>query len=110
MDALAQPVCPCCRRPLGRASTARDLAFLALPGNSRNAGPVLDLLANAWPRPISTAVLVEHVYAARPNGEPDTAIKSIQVTIVHLRRRLAPFGWTITDGRSGGYRLERAAG
>lgn len=111
MDALAQPVCPCCRRPLGRALTAKDLHFLALalPANGRVTGPLLDLLVVAWPRAISTTVLVEHVYATRPNGEPDTGIKSVQVAIGHLRRRLAPHGWTVTDGRRGEYRLERVS-
>ena len=110
MDALAKPLCPCCRRPLEQALTARDFRFLMLPGNARVAGPLLELLTGAWPRSISMAALVEHVYAARPNGEPDTAVESVRITIWHLRRRLAPYGWTITDGRKGsGYRLERLA-
>lgn len=109
MDALAQAFCPCCHRPLGRTLAASELSFLALalPANSRVTGPLLDLLCDGRPRKIE--VLVEHVYASRPNGEPNCGVKSIQVAIVHLRRRLAPYGWTITDGRRGGYRLERVA-
>lgn len=110
MDALAQPVCPCCRRPLGRVLTASELPFLAQPASSYVAGPVIDLLAAAWPRAIPAAALLEHVYAGRPNGEPDSANKCIQVTIGRLRRRLASYGWTITDGRRGSYRLEKVAG
>jgi hypothetical protein len=107
---MAQPVCPCCHRPLGRALTASELPFLARPTSGYVIGPVLDLLAAAWPRAIPAAALLEHVYAGRPNGEPDSASKCIQVTIGRLRRQLAPYGWTISDGRLGGYRLERVAG
>jgi DNA-binding winged helix-turn-helix (wHTH) protein len=108
MDALAKPLCPCCLRPLAEKLTARDFRFLELPGNASVAGPLLELLAAAWPRSISKQALIDHVYGDRPDGGPDTASDCIRMTIWNLRRRLAPFGWTISDSRKGGgYRLER---
>jgi hypothetical protein len=107
MDAPVHGICPCCRRPLEAALSAPELCFVALPPNSSVARPLLELLAATWPRPVAAAVLVEQIYAARPNGEPEYAMKSVQVAIVYLRRRLKPLGWTITDGRRGSYRLER---
>lgn len=108
MDALAAPLCPCCLRPLGKRLSARQLPFLARPANATIARPVLQLLARAWPRPVPLAYLVEHAYAMRPDGGPESAAKCVQVTISRLRRQLAPYGWTISDAwGSGAYRLER---
>jgi hypothetical protein len=107
-DAHAQPLCPCCRRPLDRLD-ARQLAHLPFSRNATVAPLLLSILAHAWPRFVACETLVEYVYQARPNGEPETAAKSIQTTIVHLRQRLAPYGWTISDARASGYRLERVA-
>jgi DNA-binding response OmpR family regulator len=109
MDARA-PICPCCRRPLDEAVAVRDLVYIKVPPNSRVGARLLSILITAWPREISCSVLVEHVYASEPNGEPEWAEKSVQVTIGHLRRRLQAYGWTISDSRGGGYRLQRMAG
>lgn len=106
MDALLR-LCPCCGQPIERELEARDLSAIPLPCNSSVARPLIELLGKAWPRAVSTAQLIEHAYATRPDGGPEYAVKSVHVTIMRLRRRLMRHGWTITDARRGGYRLER---
>jgi hypothetical protein len=81
-----------------------------LPPNSRVAIPVMNILARAFPRGVMPDVLADHVYGLRVDGGPDSGVKSLAVVIGHLRLKLAPYGWTISDARKGeGYRLERVA-
>ncbi len=72
-------------------------------------GRLVDALADAFPRSLSTDALVERVYAGA--REPDHARDVIVIQASYLRRKLARYGWTIPTcqrgrGNIGLYKLE----
>lgn len=76
------------------------LRHLSLPPRERQ---VLDVLINAYPRPLSTRQIVDRVYGDDPSGGPETAENAVRVYMWRLRQKLETFGWTAKKekGRSG---------
>lgn len=70
---------------------------------------IVEILSRSYPRAISSTVLTDMVYAEDPDGGPDYAKNSLQVTVCRLRPKLEPYGWTIprnATGSPGQYRLQ----
>ncbi len=67
-------------------------------------------LVNAYPNSVRTWDLVDALYGHDPNGGPDNGNQSVISMMVHVRRHLAEYGWTIPKAKRGpkstGYRLE----
>lgn len=50
--------------------------------------------------------IAKAIYSDHPDGGPDGAFDSVKVMIGRIRRKIEPFGWTITKNE---YRLRRIA-
>jgi hypothetical protein len=55
---------------------------------------VLELLVRR--HTLSNHQIVEAVYADDPNGGPENAIGALEAQMYHIRKKLAPYGVTIT--------------
>lgn len=70
---------------------------------------IIDALAKAYPRFVTTDFLLDHLYGGRQDGGPDNAESLIRTRISKLRKQLAPYGWTIPkhgSGNQGRYKLQ----
>lgn len=68
---------------------------------TRNQQKIFNVLARAYPRRLSTDALIDALYADDPNGGPLTVLQVVRVQIMHMRKKLAPYGWTIPNNKSG---------
>lgn len=108
-----QLCCPHCGKALGNGVEPEwdgGARLLVGRGYARAFGriqaQIFELLWEAGNRPVRVESLVAAIYGSDPNGGPTHAAKGIHVMVWMLRRRLAPFGLTITKGnRRDGYRL-----
>jgi len=74
---------------------------------------VITALCEAYPRAVSSEVLVDRLYGDDPSGGPEDALAAVGSVINKLRKRLPSYGWTIPNaakgtGDKGRYRLEPA--
>lgn len=101
-------ICPCCNRPMEASKAPLDaLAAAPIWGQQRT---ILDALAEAYPRFVQTSFIIDRLYGDDPNGGPICADNIIANRVVHLRRKLAAYGWTIPQYTIGCYRLEPIEG
>ncbi|MGS1093096.1 helix-turn-helix domain-containing protein [Aquamicrobium terrae] len=107
--ARMQRSCPCCGQPMhaGRAPIEALEAAPLTPSERL----IVQALARIYPRGTTKAHLVDALYAADPNGGPETASMVIGVHLAHLRKSLLAYGWTIPRcsagrGAQSRYRLE----
>lgn len=90
--------CPCCRGYIGEAAPIDEVkAAIRSPWQRR----IINVLAHPVGRPVMRHRIVNAVYAASGDKAPDTAENSLSTIIVHARKNLEPFGWTIVT-RAGG--------
>lgn len=80
------------------ANPVADLENVWLP---RGQSKILDVLAEAYPRRVSTETLVSRVYADDPNGGPLNALQTIRTQIHKIRQTLPKYGWTIPHNSAG---------
>lgn len=92
-------VCPCCGGPLPDGVQMKELLFLRVTEQQR---AILEVLVRAWPVPIYIADLTDRVYSDDPDGGPETAQNTVSAQLVYLRKRLAPYNWTVTKGTGRG--------
>lgn len=102
--------CPCCGRQIDEAADMQwdaESGTFTYQGKALRLSRIRSLIFDAlWRargrRIISHQQMMEHVYADDPNGGPEsTNIISVQVN--HLKKKLAPFGLTVTGFK--GYAL-----
>jgi len=105
---MSELICPCCRQPMAAPPPMAGV----LDGLRRPQHRVIaEALIKAYPRPLSRDRLIELLYGDDPDGGPEGAGNIVTVRIAHLRKELAPMGWTVNcNGRGrgyvGSYRLE----
>lgn len=104
-------LCPTCNRPMEAArAPIEGLASASLGPIERR---IVEILVRAYPRSISADRMADMVYSDDRSGGPDNPGISISVTMIRLREKLPPFGWTIPRARRGrgseGYHLEPIA-
>lgn len=88
--------CPACGKPVD-AVPAQALALST--GLSAHERKVVEALVAAYPRYVTGEFLLESVYGDRWDGGPDS--NSLNVFMVHLRKKLPKYGWTIPSGKQG---------
>lgn len=91
--------CPCCGAPMGPITDPTQIPM----------SPVRQTIVKAMPATIEQ--LASAVYGSRSGAAADQ-YHSLRMTITHLRKLLAPHGWTIDStlpgrGNSKTYRLMR---
>jgi DNA-binding response OmpR family regulator len=86
--------CPHCGAP-----TAGQLIEVRGPLQAR----VANILLRNFERWVSSARLVDAVYAGDPNGGPDFAASSVRVSIKALRTQMRPQGLTIESRHASGW-------
>ncbi len=101
--------CPCCG---GEVTKLPVSALISIPMQPQHRS-VAAALASAYPRRLPMGALIDALYANDPNGGPEQASNVIIVRVSQLRKKLMPYGWTVSSGVDGpgshaGYRLEPA--
>lgn len=96
-------VCPCCSQAVAKPDP-QMLRFVRLgEGIGRI---VLDILIDRFGLDIPITAVVARAYDGVRDGGPEGARECVHVSVVKLRKKIAPFGFRISDGRGGSYRLE----
>lgn len=90
--------CPCCGGFIGEAAGI-DQVREAITAPAHRI--IFDLLSRSIGSPVMRDRVMERMYGGRADGGPDNAGKVLAVQVSQLRRKLQPFGWTIS-GSSGG--------
>lgn len=85
--------CPTCGQPVNAPRVPLEaLLDLRFGGRKRL---LMEALVRAYPRAVSRDALIGALYDADPDGGPMSAETVISVYVCQLRKRLAPYGWTI---------------
>lgn len=100
--------CPGCGGFIGEAAPIQEVIDAERSWVSK---AILETLSKPVGKRVRRDALIEAIYQLE--DEPDDAAGSFSVTLSHLRRRLAPYGWMIkregskgpTAGRGAMYRL-----
>lgn len=91
--------CPCCGQELttsvGIDALARSLRLTPFERE------MFVFLARRVGRAVPTESLHDYLYSNNPNGGPDDAYSCSRAVASRLRRKLKPFGYTITRQHSG---------
>lgn len=67
-------------------------------------------LVDAYPRSVSVEKLIDTIWGKVADGGPDSPEKVLRTRISHVRKAIAPYGWSIPRmgaGSSFRYRLEK---
>lgn len=102
--------CPTCGHETSHRAPIEGLTSAPLGPVERR---IVEALARAYPRYISVDRLADIIYGNEAGGGPDNPRTTISVIMIHLRKKLPLFGWTIPKARVGpgseGYHLEPLA-
>ena len=90
--------CPCCGGFIGEAAPIEQVRESITPPAQRI---IFDLLARSIGRAVHRDAIIELMYGGRSDGGPDTADHVVKAQVSQLRRRIEPFGWTISVSRGG---------
>lgn len=90
-------LCPCCGQEVETGKTPVDALRDAQMGSVPRT--IITALAEAYPRAVGAEHLIERVYQG--DNEPAWARSGISVQIYRIRKKIEPFGWTVTKGRPG---------
>lgn len=103
MSEIASIACPCCHQPIN----ADRLPVTALSDVEMPLIPrlIVEALIKVYPRSITGDQLVMKVYSGA--REPEFARNGISVQLIHLRKYIEPYGWTIPRGKGGRDNLAR---
>lgn len=95
---VQQFTCPCCGGFIGEAAAVNDVrAAITAPAHRL----IFDLLSRAVGQPVMREALIDRMYGARADGGPERADKILAVQVSQLRRRIEPYGWTISISKGG---------
>lgn len=95
--------CPCCGGFIGEAASVDEI-IASLSPNSRTT--IFKLLAKHIGRYVPKNQIMNDLFGYY---QPETAAMAVNVYMTHLRKEIAPFGWTIVcQGRTGGRGAEGA--
>jgi DNA-binding response OmpR family regulator len=85
-------ICPCCSQVTGKVDPLWLGPYLRLTGHSER---LYDLLARNFGKPVSARRLHDAMYADDSSGGATCASNVRNVTMVHLRPKLRPYGLRI---------------
>lgn len=90
--------CPACGSTIGQAATVDDV-------KSAITAPAHRIIFDALSRSVGASVrrdtLVDRIYGDRPDGGPERADVILKVQVSQLRRKIEPYGWTISVSKGG---------
>lgn len=89
--------CPCCGGFLGESA---PIEFLLEKVSKGQQAVILGMLAKRVGRLVSKEAFMEQMYGDRADGGPDSAGNVVNVQLIHLRKKIKPFGWALI--RQGG--------
>lgn len=90
---MAPCTCPTCGQPMTAPRVPLEaLLDLRFGGRKRL---LMEALVRAYPRAVSRDALVAALFGDDADGGPMTAETVISVYVCQLRKRLAPYRWTI---------------
>lgn len=104
------PCCPTCGARTAGEYDLEALGDLAGPGTQ---GSILTALIEVYPERIVQERLIARIWQLDPNGGPLDPGNCIAVAVYHLRKKIAPYGWSIKGDlgcASRGYALVRTGG
>jgi hypothetical protein len=90
--------CPSCGGFIGEASPIEKVRE-ALTAPSQRL--IFDALSRPVGRSVHRETLFSLIYGNRRDGGPDRGEHVLTVHVSQLRRKIEPFGWTITASRGG---------
>lgn len=90
--------CPCCGNSIGEAAPIEQVKETITPPALRI---IFDMLSRSIGQPVMRHIIIERIYGNRRDGGPETADTILKSQVSQLRRRIEPFGWTITVSRGG---------
>ena len=91
--------CPTCGQPMN--TPRMPLQALRLVEFGKRKRRLVAALADAYPRAVNGAALIDAVYGDDPNGGPEAAELVLTALVSQLRGKLAPMGWTIPHQPAG---------
>ncbi|MDM9643859.1 hypothetical protein [Rhizobium sp. S163] len=90
--------CPSCGGFIGEAAPIEQVReSITVPAQRI----IFDLLSRSIGRAVHRNAIIELMYGGRSDGGPDTADHVVKAQVSQLRRRIEPFGWTISVSRGG---------
>lgn len=90
--------CPCCGGLIGEAAPVEEVRqYVTAPAHRI----IFDILSRSVGRPVFRDALIHLIYGGRADGGPERADKVLAVQVSQLRRRIEPFGWTISSSKGG---------
>lgn len=90
--------CPACGGFIGEAAPI-DQVKSAITAPSQRL--IFDLLSRSVGQPVMRDTMIDLMYSHRADGGPDTADHVLKAMVSQLRRRIEPFGWTISTSKGG---------
>lgn len=90
--------CPSCGGFIGEAAPV-DKVRDAITAPAQRV--IFDLLSRSMGTAVMRDTIMDRMYAHRSDGGPDTADQVLKATVSQLRRRIEPFGWTISASKGG---------
>lgn len=94
--------CPSCGGHIGEAAPIEQVRQIVTPPAQRL---IFDLLARTVGAPVMRDVIMDRMYGGRRDGGPDTGDSVLKVHVCQLRRRIEPYGWTISNSKGGAGQL-----
>jgi hypothetical protein len=90
--------CPCCGGFIGEAAPIDQVReYVTAPGQRL----ILDMLSKKVRAPIRRDSIMHRMYGGRQDGGPEQGDTVIKVMVSQLRRKIEPFGWTVTGSKGG---------
>lgn len=96
---MAPCPCPTCGQPMNAPRVPLEALRLVEFGKRKRR--LVAALADAYPRAVNGAALLDAVYGDDPNGGPEAADMALRVLVSQLRKKLVPMGWTIPHQPAG---------
>lgn len=90
--------CPCCGGFIGEAAPIEQVKEAITAPAHRI---IFDLLARSIGQAVRRDTIIDRIYGGRADGGPETADRILKAQVSQLRRRIEPFGWTITVSKGG---------
>lgn len=91
-------MCPCCGGFIGEAAPIAQVRdYVTAPAQRL----IFDMLSKSPGEPVMRDRIVSRMYSHRRDGGPDQSDNTLRSMVCQLRRKIEPFGWTITTSKGG---------
>lgn len=95
---VQQYSCPCCGGFIGEAAPIEQVRESITAPAQRI---IFDLLSRSIGYAVRRDAIIDRMYGDRADGGPETADLILKAQVSQLRRRIEPFGWTVSVSRGG---------